>query len=65
MHSAVFSAVLYSRRRRRDRCVQQYRPRISVSDATRSAGLSLPRRPERGRNGTEFCLPELNIHAGQ
>lgn len=46
MHSAVFSAVLYSRRRRRGRRVQQYRPRVSVSDATQSARLSLSHRPE-------------------
>lgn len=46
MHSAVFSAVLYSRRRRRGRRVQQYRPRVSVNDTTHNARLSLPHRPE-------------------
>jgi len=74
MHSAVFSAVLYSRRRRRGRRVQQYRPRVPVNDTTHNVRVSLYHsdatradrsRPERGRNGAEFCLPELNIHAGQ
>jgi len=66
MHSTVFSAVLYSRRRRRrSRRVQQYRPRVSVSDTQRSSLFTVPTgaRPERNgvlSAGAEYSRRPIN-----
>jgi len=67
MHSTVFSVVLYSRRRRRRRSrrVQQYRPRVSVSDTQRSSLFTAPTgvRPERNgvlSAGAEYSRRPIN-----